>query len=654
MDPKKQEGAWWRRGEPFRVLGIDLGQRCAAAAAIIDVHRGEGFWEIGHADGQVWSANLLAMRQLRLQGEDAEVMAGGVRKREQHGYRGRLAVKEEGLDETEEAFGLLRPLAPNETAAQTNAERLCVHPDLRFVAEQNRWLLRAFRQAQGHLARYHRWLGFLRRDEIGDDSWDEIVKQDLRPDWSEAAKVRQRKEVQQVIEREILRLQRELPCILVRIANRVAPLRGRSWRWIESGRTADGRPYHQLEQTGPNLGKVRIRGQGGLSFARIEMIEELRHRAQSLNRALQRAPGEPARFGRSLAGDLLPDPCPELSKKLDRIKEQRVNQTAHLILAEALGVEPCVHTVDPYIRRKFDIHAEYRRVKGREPVDFIVIEDLSRYRTSQGRAPSENSRLMKWCHRQISAKLKELCQAFGIPVIETPAAYSSRFCSRTGVAGFRAVEIHRQDCNKFRWRRQIDQINEKGASATPEAKSAGELFRRLEEINRYASHGFKYSLLAPQPGGPIFIAASGDSPPMQADINAAINLALRAIAAPDAHRILTKIRAEAASDGVFAPKRGNKREKARFLDGDCFLAKEDSDRREFASIARRATNFFVDIGQVAVFGRASHPQVGKLPLANGRGLWGSVKQIQWERCMELNDRRIAAAKRKQEEEDQLP
>ena len=56
--------------------------------------------------------------------------------------------------------------------------------------------------------------------------------------------------------------------------------------------------------------------------------------------------------------------------------------------------------------------------KFREPADFIVIEDLSRYRASQGRAPRENSRLMKWCHRAVRDKLKELCEPFGIPVLE--------------------------------------------------------------------------------------------------------------------------------------------------------------------------------------------------------------------------------------------
>jgi transposase len=58
-----------------------------------------------------------------------------------------------------------------------------------------------------------------------------------------------------------------------------------------------------------------------------------------------------------------------------------------------------------------------------------VLENLDRYLANQGRSRGENSRLMKWCHRQILGKLKQLCEPYGLRVLETPAAYSSRFCS---------------------------------------------------------------------------------------------------------------------------------------------------------------------------------------------------------------------------------
>jgi hypothetical protein len=43
-------------------------------------------------------------------------------------------------------------------------------------------------------------------------------------------------------------------------------------------------------------------------------------------------------MGRKARGIELPDPCPEILDKMEALREQRVNQTAHLIVAEALGV----------------------------------------------------------------------------------------------------------------------------------------------------------------------------------------------------------------------------------------------------------------------------------------------------------------------------
>src|SRR5437867_6872702 len=100
--------------------------------------------------------------------------------------------------------------------------------------------------------------------------------------------------------------------------------------------------------------------------------------------------------------------------------------------------------------------------------------------------PSENTRLMRWCHRAVADKLKEVCEPLGLPVIETPAAYSSRFCSRTGVAGFRAVEVGPSDREEFRWRRLLKQLTERGDDASDEAKAADELFRQIDYLRSIA------------------------------------------------------------------------------------------------------------------------------------------------------------------------
>ena len=66
---------------------------------------------------------------------------------------------------------------------------------------------------------------------------------------------------------------------------------------------------------------------------------------------------------------------------------------------------------------------------------------------------------MKWCHRAIMLKVKMLAEPFGIPVLETPAVYSSRFCSLTGIAGFRASEVGWNDRDEFRWRAASDKVS---------------------------------------------------------------------------------------------------------------------------------------------------------------------------------------------------
>ena len=143
---------------------------------------------------------------------------------------------------------------------------------------------------------------------------------------------------------------------------------------------------------------------------------------------------------------------------MEALKEQRVNQTAHLILAQALGVRLRPHTTSAAEREKHDIHGEYERIPGREPVDFVIIENLKYYEMTQGRARSENARLMKWCRRHLRDKLIQLCEPYGLRVLEEWPADTSKFCSLTGVAGFRAVELTPEDAKEFRWKKHLDRL----------------------------------------------------------------------------------------------------------------------------------------------------------------------------------------------------
>jgi hypothetical protein len=121
---------------------------------------------------------------------------------------------------------------------------------------------------------------------------------------------------------------------------------------------------------------------------------------------------------------------------------------------------------------------------------------------------------MKWCHRAIAAKLKMLAEPFGIAVLETNPAYTSRFCSLTGAAGFRAVEVGLKNKTDFRWRSLLDAEKKTDATGKPlkitpekqrEISRAKKLFDALERMEK---NGRKNpTLLAPRSDGPIFVTA---------------------------------------------------------------------------------------------------------------------------------------------------
>lgn len=370
-------------------------------------------------------------------------------------------------------------------------------------------------------------------------------------------------------------------------------------------------------------------------------MENLRRIFLRYNRSLDRVAGKPAKFGRADVGRDSGEPCRDLLEKIDRIKEQRVDQTAHLILAQALGVKLTPHTLSTQVRREGDHHGEYTRIAGREPVDLVVIEDLSRYLSSQGRAPSENSRLMKWAHRAVRDKVKMLIEEpFGIPVLEVPAAYSSRFCAVTGEAGARCEE--RSELNDF-----LREILER-RSVSPPASGQHDLrdahlrllaqFTRLAAFNapRLAAKKKPFTLLLQKTGGPLFIGAGGESRLVQSDMNAAINLAFRAIAAPEALHLLHRIRSERTGDQTTTLVK-NARQKAAFGKKGVAISLKGVASAKLS----KSANFFFDPASIAKFDCGEIEVAGKtLPVASGIGLWHAVNGSILPKLVKINEERL--------------
>lgn len=630
---EKEPNAWYHRLSEFSLLSVDLGQRDAGAFAVIRASNGmptpPASRFIGQALGQSWHATVSATGLFRLPGENAKVFRSGQRQEELFGERGRSA----DLTEWTEARQVCETLGlkPDEIVGDD--------PQWFSFPELNDRLLFAIRRTQTRLARLQSW-----RWMITDESRREKIREAILSDDELSLKAAAEKFLWPVlaekIATEVNRLRDLIPKQLVILANRILPLRGKRWEWVKRD---DSSGCHVLRETNPGTDATskKVCGQRGLSMKRLEQLDELRRRFQSLNRALLQTPGQPAGLGKSKRGIELPDPCPDLLDKTDKLREQRVNQTAHLILAQALGVRLRAPQKEHALREQHNIHGEYETY--RPPVDFIVLEDLSRYLSSQGRARNENSRLMKWCHRAILQKLKQLCEPYGLKILETNAAYSSRFCSRTGVAGFRAVELTPDARKEFRWRKHLDRLEKAtrgeiklDREALAESEHVKRLFEMLDQLNAGRKEAGKpiRTLLAPITGGPIFIPMQGHT--IQADINAAINLGLRAIAAPDCHAIHVRIRTE-RKDKTLRVRTGSNREKVRWEGKNPDV--QMNRPADLASLTGdRQPNFFPDPSSIARYDRANIANV-ELPFASGRGLWGTINELQWTRVNEINNDR---------------
>ncbi len=397
---------------------------------------------------------------------------------------------------------------------------------------------------------------------------------------------------------------KELKPLLLSLAARTAPLRGKEWDWIIRPKKKEDDPdYGEVVWVETkNEKSPKVRGQRGLSIARLEQLETLRKLFLRYNRSFDKNPGTPSKVG---FGYNHPsgEPAQLILAKIDQMKEQRVNQTAHLILAQALGVQLKTDKTPASERKERDLHGEYeiiidRQGKQRQPVDFIVIENLDRYLTSQGRAPSENRRLMKWSHRAIRDKLKMLAEEpFGIPVVEVPAAYSSRFSAKDSQPGSRCEERAALDD-------YLREFFQKKADSPPSRKDQPDLrpfyssllsqFGVLTKANEKQKHRGKkpHTLLLPKLGGQLFCSAIS-GPIIQADINAAINIGLRSVAAPESLDLLHKVRTQKSGSKYFAGRKThsdkNAREKCTFEKGASLkLGRKKSDK----VIKSQSPNFF--------------------------------------------------------------
>lgn len=670
---KGVDSGWWLNPviieNGFTTLSVDLGQRAAGAYALLKISccdprkrtspTKRPVRDIGFDGKRHWFAEVLTTGMLRLPGEDIETPDnfGGTRSRK-YDSKGRPANDLEWQFARKLAEALEADIPENWVGKSPNEKRF---------PEQNDALIALANRRLSRLNTFHRWSCFnpdrtevaARRENLIEKLAKELSHW-RNPEviaWKQHFDSGDFKAFREAAGEGFLKLRKSLGEQLLDLANRIAPLRDRSWEWAarKNGRDKTG-VYRELQDSGLPLSesKVWIRGQRGLSLARIEQLENLRRLFLRHNRSFDREPDERASFGPDDLGRNSGEPCRLLLDKIDRMKEQRVNQTAHLILAEALGVRLKAHDINLKKRRERDIHGEYERIPGRQPVDFIVIENLDRYLTSQGRGPSENSRLMKWAHRAVRDKIKMLAEEpFGIPVLETAAAWSSRFSAKTGSPGFRCEErTILDDWLRDSLMKRMELPEKRGQPGRTDYEALLNQFKRLAKLNegRQTMDKMPHSLLLPKTGGPLFLSLDADTP-WQADINAAINLGLRAVAAPDAIHLIHKIRTELdrKDTPLLFPIQKNAREKAAFEGKPAIVLKVDASEK----LSKAANpNFFYNHQEIAKFD-AGTVEVGgnAIPVAFGMSIWSRVNEQAVTRVVDINRKRLNRWELKADKDD---
>jgi len=625
LKKQKKYPAWFTQKEAVKegvqILGVDLGLRAAAAWALVEMSREKDAKKpvvdlaIGEDFGGPWWGRVKGTGTVRLPGEDQKVWRDGKWQQEFYGSRGRPADEEEYAKAKE-----IEALIDDDPGSWVGRRARSFS-----FPEQNDQLVKVLRRLMSRRRSLYRfsWQDDERKARKGlaafsfEKSLSEMAADESIP-WVT---------VREAMKARYQELRGQITSCLEGIADRVLPIRQHRWRWeAHSSEMFREKGWCELvSHQAPDF-RPKVKGQRGLSLRRIEQITAFRKCLLSFNRSCQEVFGEKPIKGEDMEDESVPEPCPSILKRLKELKDQRIKKTAHGIIEKALGLR-LVHQEDkPALG---DVHGVYEKIPGRRPVDLIVLEDMGRYLASQGRGKHENSSLMQWCHRAILDKVKEMAEPFGMTVLEVAPDYSSRFHSLTGKVGFRANRVSSREAasDYARWI-----CDEKERSKRTEREDfLRQLFLRHREAQE---KGIRLgALFVPQDGGTDFIGVVrvGEKleamTPYQADLNAAVSLALAGVAAPRAFQVHRKVRLERKGDELLLV-RTNKREKA------AYASKARIDSGEASPKVYQ--NAFLDHGGVAIDGRLRSKQI-EGDLATSLALFAEVKKWRYELCRRLNN-----------------
>lgn len=632
---KKANVAWWEneniQKSGFSILSVDLGVRYAAAYSLVRVSTRDNIKSlsgrdvvnrcIGCTGTHSWFAAVTRQGLIKLHGEGRST---GINSKEKHGPREVHGIRMAHNVERQTIIDAFAGVGATPWFANKKEDQLS-------ILQLNDEALRLFRRILSRSRLFASWVYKLTLAEKAADTLQDMknyfskVGDDFYPDIRQAVESGGASTAEKKLWTAAETLRKQLPILAEVVTNSVLPQQRYKWSWQPTSRHGFIGSGVMVRETDAKQQKVKRYFMGGLSVYRLTQLEELRHSLQSMNRQLHNKLGQEVGFGADTRNQPVIDPCPEILDKIGSLREERVHQIAHNIVAQALGVRLCETkdkaTLDETGRDIY--HGSYEVIPGRKPVDFVVLENLNKYRTGIDRAPDENTTLMRWAHRQILAKVKQLLtEVFGIPVLETHAAYTSKIDYTDSTPGFRAQQLTLSYCRRM----------EELAKTEKERKTAiayTGILKLLEAENVVK----KLHLYCPRQGGEFFISQhnSKSISVRNADMNASANIAWRALAAPERLELIHRLRLNKTAKGELKLQLINSREKSL---KDKELVRTAPEQVEKSGLI---TAFY---GEPPYAPPLCYLQDDSslIPFTYSKHVWGYIKNQAWDICHRLNIR----------------
>jgi|GEM_PF-677613 len=297
------------------------------------------------------------------------------------------------------------------------------------------------------------------------------------------------------------------------------------------------KPQHDSELQKEWKRQVKeLRHVGGLSYRRLRNIRNF----YRLSKAYRMRP-EPQDLTVNVpvqGDETLSKYGRRILNQMERLREQRVKQLASRIVEAALGLGS----------ENFPAHGSGRRHLKRPqqpledkdprfaPCHIVVGEDLKNYRPEPSRTRRENRQLADWSARNVRKSILEGCQLNGLHFTEVSPSWTSRQDSRTGAPGYRCQDIAIRELQNPPpyLQKRIQQAQE----LVSNGKKSPFLYDVIQHLDRLKTTVVRF----PNKSGELFVSTATMSqsssknklpPALQADLNAAANIGLKALIDPD-------------------------------------------------------------------------------------------------------------------------